>query len=198
VPKTNGLSNKQKMFCLEYLKDFNATKAAIRSGYKARSAGAIGYENLQKPEIMEEIKRLVEERQMKSDEVILRLSEIARGDIGEFIEIEDENIRIDLDKAKKLGMTKLIKKVKEHKNIIITDNLKKGTTTEKQEYFTEVELYSAVDALEMIGKYHKMFTERHEVTGKDGVPLVNLGEVQQSLEKIYGDRFAGSNATNSQ
>lgn len=52
------LNAKQKKFCLEYLKDFNATKAALRSGYSERSAGSIGAENLQKPEILEEIKRL--------------------------------------------------------------------------------------------------------------------------------------------
>jgi phage terminase small subunit len=35
----------------EYLVDLNATLAAIRAGYSVRSAGAIGDENLEKPEI---------------------------------------------------------------------------------------------------------------------------------------------------
>lgn len=40
------------------MKDFNATKAALRSGYSERSAGSIGAENLKKPEIRDEISRL--------------------------------------------------------------------------------------------------------------------------------------------
>ena len=54
----NKLNNKQIQFCHEYLKDFNATKAALRSGYSERSAGSIGAENLKKPEIRDEISRL--------------------------------------------------------------------------------------------------------------------------------------------
>lgn len=53
-----SLNKRQLLFCLEYLKDFNATKAALRSGYSERSAGSIGAENLQKPEIRKEIARL--------------------------------------------------------------------------------------------------------------------------------------------
>lgn len=52
------LTKRQQLFCLEYLKDFNATKAAIRAGYSERSAGSIAGENLQKPDIREEIGRL--------------------------------------------------------------------------------------------------------------------------------------------
>ena len=45
------LTIKQKRFVHEYLSDFNATKAAERAGYSKASAGAIGHENLTKPEI---------------------------------------------------------------------------------------------------------------------------------------------------
>ena len=52
------LTSKQRLFCHEYLKDFNATQAAIRSGYSERSASSIANENLNKPEIKQEIDRL--------------------------------------------------------------------------------------------------------------------------------------------
>lgn len=45
------LTQKQARFVEEYLIDLNATQAAIRAGYSANSAGAIGAENLTKPEI---------------------------------------------------------------------------------------------------------------------------------------------------
>ena len=45
------MTNKQKAFISEYLVDLCATKAAIRAGYSAKRADAIGHENLRKPEI---------------------------------------------------------------------------------------------------------------------------------------------------
>ena len=40
------LTNKQIAFINEYLKDFNATQAAIRAGYSAKTAYSIGPEKL--------------------------------------------------------------------------------------------------------------------------------------------------------
>jgi phage terminase small subunit len=47
----SGLRPKHQRFVAEYLIDLNATQAAIRAGYSARTAGEIGYELLKKPEI---------------------------------------------------------------------------------------------------------------------------------------------------
>lgn len=46
-----ALTPKQEKFCREYLVDYNATRAAIRSGYSKRTAHSMGHENLKKPEI---------------------------------------------------------------------------------------------------------------------------------------------------
>lgn len=51
------LTTRQIRFVLEYLVDGNATQAAIRAGYSARSAYAQGHENLKKPEIAAEVAR---------------------------------------------------------------------------------------------------------------------------------------------
>jgi phage terminase small subunit len=52
------LTDKQEKFCYEYCMDFNATQAAIRSGYSEKTAGVIGNENLKKPYIQERIKAM--------------------------------------------------------------------------------------------------------------------------------------------
>lgn len=52
------LTLKQRSFIDNYLIDFNATAAAKRAGYSTRTAGAIGHENLKKPEI----RRVIDER----------------------------------------------------------------------------------------------------------------------------------------
>lgn len=50
-----ALTPKQDRFIQEYLKDLNATQAALRAGYSEKTAYSIGNENLSKPEIAAEI-----------------------------------------------------------------------------------------------------------------------------------------------
>lgn len=71
---------KQERFCQEYLIDLNATQAAIRAGYSEKTSGAIGGENLQKPEIKKRIQELIKEQEKRSgltaDKVINQIREI--------------------------------------------------------------------------------------------------------------------------
>ena len=65
------LTIKQQLFIKEYLKDFNATQAAIRAGYSEDSARQTGSENLSKPDIKEAIERAKEEILGSSDKHII-------------------------------------------------------------------------------------------------------------------------------
>lgn len=65
------MTDKMKMFCLEYLKDFNATAAAKRAGYSKKTAEVMGYENLRKPQIKETIEKLKKELVNDKDKIIL-------------------------------------------------------------------------------------------------------------------------------
>ena len=75
------LTPKQKKFIDEYLIDLNATQAAIRAGYSPKTAGAIGKENLQKPQITEGLQKARERQQARTevtaDLVLKELLEIA-------------------------------------------------------------------------------------------------------------------------
>lgn len=55
-PKT--LTEKQKIFCREYILDWNATRAAKVAGYSEETAQQIGFENLSKPVIQAHIKEI--------------------------------------------------------------------------------------------------------------------------------------------
>lgn len=57
------LTERQKMFCKEYIVDLNATQASIRAGYSEKTARQIGSENLSKPYIQDEIASLIKERE---------------------------------------------------------------------------------------------------------------------------------------
>lgn len=61
------LTDKQSMFCKEYIIDLNATQAAIRAEYSENTARQIGAENLAKPYIIDEIQRLMDKRAEKAE-----------------------------------------------------------------------------------------------------------------------------------
>jgi phage terminase small subunit len=56
------MTPKQQRFVDEYLVDLNATQAAIRAGYSAKTANVIGHENLTKPDIAEAVMAAMRER----------------------------------------------------------------------------------------------------------------------------------------
>lgn len=56
------LTDKQELFAREYLKDLNATQAAIRAGYSEKTARSVASENLSKPDIQQRIAELNHER----------------------------------------------------------------------------------------------------------------------------------------
>lgn len=63
--KKTSLTDKQKLFCEEYLIDLNGTQAAIRAGYSKTTANRIASENLSKLDIQEYVAELKAERSDK-------------------------------------------------------------------------------------------------------------------------------------
>ena len=61
------LTDKQQRFVDEYLVDFNATQAAIRSGYSEKTARAIGAENLTKPDIAKAIQNAMTHKKQRTE-----------------------------------------------------------------------------------------------------------------------------------
>lgn len=81
------LTPKQKAFVSEYLIDLNATQAAVRAGYSKKTAGAIGGENLEKPEIQEAIQKATYKRsertEITQDKVIAEIAKYAFKDASD-------------------------------------------------------------------------------------------------------------------
>jgi phage terminase small subunit len=177
------LTGKQRAFVLAYLDCLNAAEAARQAGYAARSLYQTASENLRKPDIKDALRLGFERKAMQKDEVIARISAIASASLEDFITLEAEagaddstfpdygqpetpeggegkprtphpgHWRLDLAKAKRRGVLGALKK------------LKWG------EHGPEIELYSALEAQQLLGKYHRAFVERQEVSGPNGAPL---------------------------
>lgn len=77
-----SLTPKQQIFCEEYIKSLNATEAAIKAGYSAKTARSVGSENLTKPDIQtyiqERTSKAQNERIADAKEVLEYLSETMR------------------------------------------------------------------------------------------------------------------------
>lgn len=154
------LTGKQRAFVNFYMTNgFNATQAAISAGYSEDSARVIGHENLTKPSVAGEIKRLMAEFTMPAEEVLARLTEHARGDIGDIW--DEDSGTVDWKKARALGKTALIKRIK-HKTTRITRGT--GENAEDVETFEdEIELHNPQTALQLLGKQHSLFIEKQEI-----------------------------------
>ena len=63
--KVKELTAKQAAFVKEYLIDLNATQAAIRAGYSAKTAEKIGSENIRKPDVARAIQLAMDKRSLK-------------------------------------------------------------------------------------------------------------------------------------
>lgn len=81
------LTDKQRAFTLEYPKDFNATKAAIRAGYSEKTARQAGSRLLSNVDILKAIENEYARYAMSLEEALSRMASIARGVKPE--EVED-------------------------------------------------------------------------------------------------------------
>ena len=84
------LTSKQARFVAEYLVDANATQAAIRSGYSAKSAETIGLELLRKTQVAaalrEKQQRVANKLGVTAERVVAELARLAFSDMAKFAE----------------------------------------------------------------------------------------------------------------
>lgn len=165
------LTDKQRMFILEYPKDFNATQAAIRAGYSVKTARKIGSENLTKPDIRDGIEEYFKQHAMGSEEVLHRLAEIARSSIEDFIDFDGKGYQINFKKASEEGKLKIVKVIRPTREGLV------------------VELEDRIKALELIGKNLKLFTDKVEHDISDDSPLQHF--LSTMVGKTYGENDSG-------
>lgn len=180
------LTGKQELFCHEYIIDHNATQAAIRAGYSAKTAGIIGFENLTKPNIIAYLKELeqtvYEKLGITKERILQEQARIGFSRIDDHLIIDDDGCVI----AKTFeempeGALACIKKVR-HKKVVRASNTGKGEETIIDNTF-EFELYDKQKALDMMGKDLGLGKEQIEITGKLDfvgieVTLVKPGEAE--------------------
>lgn len=89
VLENTELTEKQRLFCIYYIKYFNATKSAIKAGYSKDTAGEQGYQLLQKTSIKNEIQKLKQGKlnraMLSEDDIFQKYIDIAFSDITDYL-----------------------------------------------------------------------------------------------------------------
>lgn len=148
------LTPKQKLFVKEYLKDLNATQAALRAGYGKKNptnVANIASELLGKTWVAAAIQAGMEKRAKKievsSDWVLERLMRIANIDLGQAY---DENGHLLPVPQMPEEIRKCLTGVDVHKDF--TEGVEVGETK-------KIKTLDQLRALEMIGRHLKLFND---------------------------------------
>jgi len=153
------LTFKQQIFCIEFVKDFNATQAAIRAGYSPRTARQMGAENLSKPAIQSKIQefreKIIQGSVADLQEIMAFLSLIMRGDITKILWWDGKSMRVRWSSENiPRHVARLIKKIS-----ITHRKSANGELTEKR---INVELHDPVRASAVLANIYGMMKTKRE------------------------------------
>ena len=166
------LTDKQRLFCLHYVRCFNATKAyqkAYGCGYDV--ANSEGYKLLVKPCIKEEIQRLKQNRlnreMLDESDIFQKYMDIAFSDITDYVTFGQEEVPVmamygpvdikDEETGKKIPLTKRINVVKFKESSEVDGTL--ITEVKQGRDGTSIKLADRMKALDWLAEHMDMATE---------------------------------------
>lgn len=181
--KTNtgpALTAKQEAFCQEYLIDLNATQAAIRAGYSAKTANSLACGYLTKLNIQNRIAELMKARaerlQIDADYVLRRLTEIDQLDVSDIL---NDDLTIRPLSQWPNAWRQFVSGV---------DIIEMKSAEDAQAFLKKIKWPDKVKNLELIGKHISVqaFKEQKEISGS-----LNIG----TADAIRAAREARKGAT---
>ncbi|WZY36115.1 terminase small subunit [Bacillus sp. FSL W8-1122] len=145
IVESDNLTDKQRLFCIYYIKYFNATKSYQKAYGCAYSTAMVeGHRHLRNPKISREIDRLKEEQtnDLKLDvrDVLQMYIDIAFADIGDFVRTD------------RGGFTVAVKPLDQLDTSIISE-------LSNTEHGIKLKLADKMKALEMLSKYFDLLSE---------------------------------------
>lgn len=182
------LNPKQSRFVAEYLIDLNATQAAIRAGYSARTAKAQGARLLTHVDVQAALSKAQEKRAQRTeitqDRVLAEIAKVAFADVRKVFSPDGALIPIaDLpdDAAAAIAGAD-----------IVTVNKGGGEV----EYVAKIKMADKLRALELAGKHLGIFRERVELSGPNGGPIQaehrDLSQLSDNeLRALAGEHLRG-------
>ncbi len=165
-----ALTDKQEMFCREYLIDLNATQAAIRAGYSGKTSNEQGARLLANVSVQIRISELKAERNDRIDidatYVLRRLIEIDQMDVLDILN-DDGGIK-SISEWPKVWRTTL-------SGFDLNTSVTNFDETTIENILKKIKWPDKVKNLELLGKHVTVqaFKEsvKSEVSGPDGSPI---------------------------
>lgn len=182
-PEKGGLNPKQARFAQEYLKDLNATQAAIRAGYSKATAKQQGARLLTHDDVAEMVRLGQERASTKSDATVSRvmqeLSRLGFSDIRKAFDADGNLIppgQWDDDFAASVASIEVVTRSLPGQAEGELDAQPHGGAlarkrNAKVEYIHKIKIWDKNSALEKLAKHLGMFIEKIEHSGPDGGPL---------------------------
>lgn len=189
------LTEKQQRFCDEYLIDLNATQAAIRAGYKEKTAYSMGQRLLKNVEVQNQLQKRkldrVERTEITQDMVLFELANIAFSNVADYAGIVEKDVMIEHEGTETPlldndGNPVKYRTVEPVLTADLTENQKRALAViKKGRDGFEIKTYDKIRALELLGKHLGMFTDKVEVSGEVNNPMAEL--TTEELKKLIGD-----------
>lgn len=152
------ITPKQSAFVQEYLVDMNATQAAMRAGYSPKTAAKIGHELMRKSAIVEAINRAMASRaertKITADRVLTELGHIGFSNIKNLFDKDGNLLPMHMlpdDVAASVASFD-----------VLTSRIP-GSDPAEVQYIVKIKLWGKPEALTLLGKHKKLFTDRIEV-----------------------------------
>ena len=168
------MDDKQQRFVEEYLVDLNATQAAIRAGYSAKTAYAQGsrlLRNVRVAAAIREAKAARSERtQITADMVVKELAKLAFSNMANYMKVgPDGDPYLNFGALTRDQAAALIE--------VTVDDFTDGRGEDAREVRrVRFKLADKRASLVDIGRHLGMFSEKQELTGKDGKPIKIIHE----------------------
>lgn len=158
-----ALSEKQRRFTVEYVKDFNGLQAAIRAGYAENGAGVTANRLLNNPNvaalIAEHVKAGEARAAVTQDRVVMELARIAFADIRNVMTWDGQRTTFKASNELDDDAARTIASVKERTTRTEDREGKAVTYLETR----ELKLYDKLKALEMLGRHLGMFNDKLQI-----------------------------------
>ena len=186
VIQNTNLTDKQQLFCIHYIRCFNATKAYQKAyGVDYATAASIGYCLLEKDGVKQEIHRLKQDRLnrefLSESDVFQKYMDIAFADVTDFVEFGNEDVDVIPDTGERKTITVSYVNIKNDADVdgTIISEVSKGKDGVK------VKLADRMKALQWLTDHMDLATEKQ----KAEIALLKAKVQTDDGEEIADDGF---------
>ena len=186
VMKNTELNDKQQLFCIYYIRCFNATKAYQKAyGCDYTTAMVNGSQLLRNPKVKDEILRLKQERLnrefLSESDIFQKYMDIAFADVTDFVEFGNEEMDVLLDTGERKTITVSYVNIKNNADVdgTIISEVSKGKDGVK------VKLADRMKALQWLTDHMDLATDKQ----KAEIALLRAKVQTDDSEEIADDGF---------